>query len=308
MALVNWNELGPETEAYDGNTSWFFLHGYNPAGGWVRFLRNERIMNDPADPACILKHESVYVSDMNNNPKPTIWGAGLMPGAERGIFDHIPHLLYFAKDVSLRLRAANRAFAEHCGMRGEEDVVGRTDHDLFPVEMAEKYRQDDLTVLRDGQPMCGIVELFPDRTGRPEWFITDKIPLFDHAGQVAGLCGVVRGYERARLELQPYLDLRGVTEYLKTHFTEAISIKDLAGSVNLSPRHLERKFRKLFQISPRGYVTKLRVLKGCELLAGSALTVSEIAQATGFYDHSAFSRQFQRQIGMSPTAYRRQHR
>ncbi len=245
---------------------------------------------------------------MTNHPNLPSWGAGLMPGAERRIFDHIPHLLYFAKDASLRLRAANRAFAEHCGMRGEQEIVGRTDHDLFPVAMAEKYRQDDLEVLRRREPLCGIVELFPDRTGRPEWFITDKIPLFDHDGRVAGLCGVVRGYERARLELQPYLDLRGVTEYLKTNFTEAVSINDLARSVGLSPRHLERKFRAIFGISPRGYVTKLRVLKGCELLAGSALTVSEIAHATGFYDHSAFSRQFKHQIGMSPTAYRRQHR
>lgn len=264
-------------------------------------------MNDPPDPASILKHKSVYVSDMKTEPTPPPWGAGLMPGAERRIFDHIPHLLYFAKDSSLRLRAANRAFAEHCGLRGEADLLGCTDHDLFPVEMAEKYRQDDLHVLRTGEPMRGIVELFPDRTGRPEWFVTDKIPLFDGTGLVAGLCGVVRGYERARLELQPYLDLRGVTEYLKSHFTEPLSIKDLACSVGLSPRHLERKFRAIFRISPRGYVIKLRVLKGCELLSSTPLNVSEIAQATGFYDHSAFSRQFQRQIGMSPTAYRRQH-
>jgi len=265
-------------------------------------------MNDPLDPACIQRHKSVYVSDMHESPSECPWGSGLMPGTERRIFDHIPHLLYFVKDASLRLRAANRAFAEHCGFDSDAELIGRADHELFPVAMAEKYRQDDLEVLRGGKPMRGIVELFPDRTGRPEWFITDKIPLFDRAGCVAGLCGVVRSYEGVRLELQPYLDLRGVTEYLKAHFTEALSIKDLARSVGFSPRHLERKFRAVFRISPRGYVTKLRVLKGCELLAGSSLTVSEIAHATGFYDHSAFSRQFQRQIGMTPTAYRRRHR
>jgi hypothetical protein len=46
------------------------------------------------------------------------------------------------------------------------------------------------------------------------------------------------------------------------------------------PRHRrpERNFRRLFRISARGYVTKLRVLKGCELLAGSSLAVSEIAR------------------------------
>ncbi len=265
-------------------------------------------MNDSSDPASIQRHKSVYVSDMKETPSEVPWGGGLMPGAERRIFDHIPHLLYFVKDASLRLRAANRAFAEHCGLGSEAELIGRADHELFPVGMAEKYRQDDLEVLRGGKPMRGIVELFPDRTGRPEWFITDKIPLFDRAGHVAGLCGVVRSYEGARLELQPYLDLRGVTEYLKAHFTEAISIRDLARSLGLSSRHLERKFHAVFRISPRGYLSKLRVLKGCELLAGSSLTVSEIAQATGFYDHSTFSRQFLRQIGMNPTAYRRQHR
>lgn len=229
----------------------------------------------------------------------------LQPGEMRVLFEHLPNLLYFAKDTQLRLMAGNRAFVERCGFRDEAEMIGHWDREIFPPELAEKYRQDDRRVIESGEPMTGIVELFPNRVGEPEWFITDKIPLLDRRGKVSGLCGTVRSYEGARAELQPYLDLVPVTDYLKEHYAEKLAVAELSRLAGMSVRHLERRFRETFKTTIRSYVMRLRVLEACELLAASGIPVTEIALRVGFYDHSAFSRKFSEVMGVTPRGYRK---
>ena len=48
------------------------------------------------------------------------------------------------------------------------------------------------------------------------------------------------------------------------------------------------------------------MIKACELLATTNLPITEVALEAGFYDHSDFSRQFRRTMGVSPTDYRKQ--
>ena len=72
--------------------------------------------------------------------------------------------------------AGNRAFVERCGFAQEDEIVGLSDYEIFPPELAEKYHADDERVLTSLEPLMGIVELFPDRIGSPVWFITNKIP------------------------------------------------------------------------------------------------------------------------------------
>jgi AraC-like DNA-binding protein len=233
------------------------------------------------------------------------WLESLRPGMVRELFEFLPNLLYFAKDLDLKLMAGNRAFVERCGCSHEGDLIGRTDSDLFPIEMAEKFAQDDRRVLETGEALAGIVELFPNRLGEPEWFVTDKIPLFDRDGKVAGLCGMVRGYESAREEIQPYVDLVPVTDYLKKNFAEKVSVPDLAKRAGMSVRQLERRFGEIFKTTPQQYLLKLRVLEACGLLAGTNLAITEIALRVGFYDQSSFSRKFSSLMRVTPRDYRK---
>jgi len=235
------------------------------------------------------------------------WWEGLRPGSVRALFETLPNLLYFAKDTELRLMAANRAFARRCGYADASELIGCSDLEIFPLELAEKYREDDRRVLETGEAMTGIVELFPNLLGEPEWFVTDKIPLFARDGTVAGVCGTVRSYEGARAELQPYLDLLPAKEFLKEHFAEKIVMADLARRVGMSVRQMERRFQDAFQLSPSRYIQRLRVLRACDLLVGTERQITEIALELGFYDHSAFSKKFSELMGISPLAYRRRH-
>jgi AraC-like DNA-binding protein len=231
------------------------------------------------------------------------WTESLRPGTVRELFEYLPDLMYFAKDAHLRLMGGNRAFVHHCGLSSEDDLLGKTDHDLFPPQMAEKFAQDDRHILETGKPVNDLVELFPDEMGYPEWYTTDKIPLFDRQGKIAGLCGLVR-----RHQVDQDSPLKKVTDLLNRKNPGKITIADMASEANLSVRQLERKFRETYKTTPGRYVMRLRILRACDLLRTTRQSVSEIAHALGFYDHSAFSRKFSELIGEPPGVYRKRFR
>lgn len=226
----------------------------------------------------------------------------------RQLFEHLPGTLFFAKNTEGQIMLGNRHFVERCGCASEEELIGRTDPEIFPPHMAAKYRADDLEVIRTGKPLLGIVELFPSRHGEAEWFLTDKLPLFDERGRICGVCGIVRSYEGSRRALQPYLDLAPVADYIKAHRAESISVKQLAKMAGLSVRQFERKFFDTFRTTPKHYLMRLRVLLACDELLGTRQSITDIALAAGFCDHSAFARHFRKHMGVSPREYREQNR
>jgi PAS domain S-box-containing protein len=245
---------------------------------------------------------------MSGSPPTSEWLRHLQPEAIRALFEHLPGTLFFAKNADGAIMLGNRAFVERCGYPSLEKLAGRTDAEIFPPHMAAKYREDDLEVMRTKKPMLQIVELFPSRQGEPEWFITDKLPLFDAAGQVTGVCGIVRSYEGSRRALQPYLDLAPVADYIKAHSSEAISVRELARMAGLSVRQFERKFFDTFHTTPKHYLMRLRVLLACDELLETRRSITEIALAAGFCDHSAFARHFRKHMAMSPREYREKYR
>lgn len=243
-----------------------------------------------------------------SNARHQEWLRHVRPDSLRQLFEHLPGTLFFAKNAGGEIMCGNRHFVERCGCATEEELIGRTDTEIFPPHMAAKYREDDLAVMRTGRPMLQIVELFPSRQGEPEWFITDKLPLFDEEGGVVGVCGIVRSYEGSRRALQPYLDLAPVADYIKAHSHEPISVRQLARMAGLSVRQFERKFFDTFHTTPKHYLMRLRVLLACDELLETRQSITEIALAAGFCDHSAFARHFRKHMGVSPRQYREKYR
>jgi two-component system, sensor histidine kinase and response regulator len=94
----------------------------------------------------------------------------------------------FLKDLHFRLLFGNRRFCEALG-RPLDQIRGRTDFDLFPRELAEKYRRDDLTVLESGAPFEDI-EQIASADGRRSYIQVLKAPIHDNGGRVVGVQGM----------------------------------------------------------------------------------------------------------------------
>lgn len=97
------------------------------------------------------------------------------------------HIYWKNKDgVSL---GSNDMNAQQVGLRCAADIIGKTDYDLFPREEADRVRANDKEVMRTG--LSKIVEehhLLQD--GTVAFFLSHKIPLRDHNGQITGILGV----------------------------------------------------------------------------------------------------------------------
>jgi two-component system, NtrC family, sensor kinase len=106
----------------------------------------------------------------------------------------------FRKDLDGRFTFANRRFCESTG-RSFETIIGRTDFDLFPPEMAEKYRADDRRVVETGQ-LLDTIEHSTSRGG-PVILQTIKNPVRDDTGAIIGTQGVFWDItERVRFQQQ----------------------------------------------------------------------------------------------------------
>ena len=103
------------------------------------------------------------------------------------------------KDREGRFIVVNETLAQACGVAPEE-LVGKTDLDTWPRELALKYQEDDREVMRTGQRKK-VEELLADGQGNLVWVETIKTPIFNERGEVIGTAGVARDItERRRME------------------------------------------------------------------------------------------------------------
>ncbi|MEJ2042525.1 MAG: helix-turn-helix domain-containing protein [Reinekea sp.] len=96
-----------------------------------------------------------------------------------------------------------------------------------------------------------------------------------------------------------------VQSWVRSHFSESITIQQMADIAGQSERQLRRRFLKATGESPIQYLVRIRIEQAQDLLRESNLTATDIALTTGFASSGYFSRTFKKHNGMSPGDYRK---
>jgi PAS domain S-box-containing protein len=125
---------------------------------------------------------------------------------QKAILDNIPDMAWL-KDTEGKFLAVNGPFARACGIAREE-LLGKTDFDFWPPELAQRYRDDDEQVMKTGNRKS-IEETLVHAQGRDVWIETVKSPIYDQNGDLMGTTGIARDItERKRMaeELKLKLD------------------------------------------------------------------------------------------------------
>jgi PAS domain S-box-containing protein len=107
--------------------------------------------------------------------------------------------LIYVKDTESRFLVASQAVARLLGAPTAADLIGKTDYDFFPYELAHKYYTDEQRIIQTGEPLIGAEEpsAYPD--GTRIWLLTTKTPYRSPDGEVEGTVGIGRDITERRL-------------------------------------------------------------------------------------------------------------
>jgi AraC family transcriptional regulator len=97
-------------------------------------------------------------------------------------------------------------------------------------------------------------------------------------------------------------------DYAAAMYAQDVTLEQLASVACLSPNHLLRVFKEVFQQTPHQYLTELRLAHAKRLLRETDTPILQVCYAVGFSSLGAFGTLFQRRVGLSPRVYRQQNR
>ena len=118
----------------------------------------------------------------------------------RSLMDQLPVFIY-AKDRESRFVFANKTVADSKGEKSPEDMIGKSDFDYYPADLAAEYRATEDEIMSSGRGMSDLEVYEKDKSGKESWSLNARVPWVDPSGQVVGILGVNRDItERKRVE------------------------------------------------------------------------------------------------------------
>lgn len=143
----------------------------------------------------------------------------------------------------------------------------------------------------------GSLRSFRDRLFSENSVLTDAAALSYFFGMVSFL------EKKSAITGNSYVE--AAKKYMHMHFDRSITVTEIAAAVGIDDRYLYNLFVRYEGVSPKKYLTDLRLDSARSMLANTDATVSEIAASTGFPDVLAFSAFFSKHMHASPTDYRK---
>jgi len=148
---------------------------------WVRLLRSQvRVRTEE-----LVERQAQHAAELGN-----------ANARMATILDNIPDLAW-VKDKDGRFVAVNRALAVMMGFSAPSEMIGKTDLDILPPDLAEANRIEDAEVMASGRSIC-VDQHAPNPDGTSIWFEKIKTALYDGNGQLAGTVGVSRNITERR--------------------------------------------------------------------------------------------------------------
>lgn len=116
-----------------------------------------------------------------------------------------------------------------------------------------------------------------------------------------------RAYAKSKsVDSHALLRIGEAISHLEKNYHEAIDLDRLAQIANMSQRNFIRSFQAALGVSPIAHLVQLRINRAASLLRHTDQSVTEIAFQVGFTDSNYFARQFRKQLGTTPSAYRKE--
>jgi PAS domain S-box-containing protein len=154
----------------------------------------------------------------------------------RTMIDHLPNEV-FIKDLEHRFVLVNRAVIEHWNT----DPTGKSDYDLSP-NSAQQFIEEERRVLESGEPMLNQERGVITQNGDMYWFLSTKLPLRDHTGQITGLLGINVNITPLKQIQAALTEERNLLRAVTDNIPDRIYVKDREGRFVMANRSVRERW------------------------------------------------------------------
>ncbi len=194
--------------------------------------------------------------------------------------------------VSLSLRLDPRLFKNY----------SKVNHHWFDLSQNEEARQDIASCCRK------LYELYIQEEENPGLLLEANALVFHIVYlMITYLC--ISRMESPQAHSEKYYDrYREVMVYMEEHYSEPLTLDEIAGLLHLSKEHISREFRSYVGEGFREHLTNIRLINAQKDLLGTDLPLIDIAIKNGFPNLRAYNHAFRKYYDILPTQYRRNYK
>jgi len=152
------------------------------------------------------------------------------------LIDNLPLNVYI-KDTQSRKILVNQAECDYIGVDSAEELLGKSDFDLYDKEVAQISRDEDLKVMNTMEPILGRETINIKKDGAITTFLTSKIPLKAANGKITGLVGIsldISDIKKKEEELKNLIDVTSLQNKKLVNFAHIVSHNLRSHTANFS--------------------------------------------------------------------------
>ena len=154
------------------------------------------------------------------------------------LMNNIADSIYF-KDNKNRFVMVNKAKAEHSGVTSK-NIIGKTDFDFLPKEIARQSFADDNYVMKSGRPLIDKIEKIIHLNKTEHWVSVTKVPWYDEEGKIIGTIGITRDITDRKKSEEALQQSQQKFANLFNNSPEALVYMDEKGNIlDANPRFTE---------------------------------------------------------------------
>ena len=209
--------------------------------------------------------------------------------------------------VSFRLSGTGRFEID-----GKQFTSSKGDVLFLPANMGYKVEyspSESIVVHFSDCNYCEAENVSSGNTRLMEEMFRDLLQKWEEAGSINGakaaVYTILDRLSDNKKRLENDTAFQSCLQYLEHHAFDAdLKMDAVCRAGFMSPSGMQRTFHQHYGMSPKAYLSKLRMSRALSLLAQNLLSVGEIAEACGFRDEKYFSRAFKTAYGYPPSKFR----
>jgi AraC-like DNA-binding protein len=230
------------------------------------------------------------------------------PFTAEQLFDQLNDIVFFVKNAAGQYVCVNATLVERCNRKDKAELLGRTPSQVLGEGLGASYEQQDRAILESGERLVDELELHSYPSREVGWCLTSKFPLLCSAGGVVGVVGISRDLKVQASDRDEFDQIAAAIHYAELNLASPPSLDELAAIAGLSKFQLDRRMKRIFGLPTGQWLVKARIELASRQLRDTELPIAEIAFNAGYADQSAFTRQFRRAAGMTPSRFRQLQR